>query len=217
MQFLTSLLGGSGNTILTSALALGFVLVLIVLGLWVLKLVMNTGAALRPQGRRLQVIEQVQVDAKRKLLVIRRDDVEHLILTGGPQDVVIESGIAAVDKPALPFRRPQAQAQAAEPVKPAPVVAPPEPEPPVVKPHLERLREFARPGNPRSPSLRHTGLLRPVSVMEPAVIPMPTIAGDNFGRGRADSATTPVGIDTNGRKALGAQVSFGEDGAAETR
>ena len=33
MQFLASLLGGSGNTILTSALALGVVLVLIVLGL----------------------------------------------------------------------------------------------------------------------------------------------------------------------------------------
>jgi hypothetical protein len=216
MQFLASLLGGSGNTILTSALALGVVLVLIVLGLWVLKFVMHAGTALRPQGRRVQVIEQVQVDAKRKLLVIRRDDVEHLVMTGGPQDVVIESGIAVAEKSALPFRRTPAAAPPAEEMKPAPMPEPPQPT--ALRPHIERLRDFARPTGPRKPpSLRHTGLLRPVSVMEPAVIPMPPIAGDNSGRGKGDSATTPVGIDTNGRTALGAQVSFGEDGAAETR
>jgi flagellar biogenesis protein FliO len=215
MQFLTSLLGGSGNTILTSVLALGVVLVLILLGLWVLKFFMNTGTALRPPGRRVQVIEQVQVDAKRKLLVIRRDNVEHLVMTGGPQDVVIETGIAAPEKAALPLRRPQA----AEEAKPAAVSAVTTPEPPrpaTLRPHIERLRDFARPGTPRKPtSLRHTGLLRPVSVMEPAVIPMPPIAGDNSGRLRADSATTAPGIDTNGRTALGAQANYGEDGAAD--
>jgi len=212
MQFLTSLLGGSGNTILSSALALGVVLVLIVLGLWVLKFFMNTGTALRPQGRRVQVIEQVQVDAKRKLLVIRRDNVEHLVMTGGPQDVVIETGIAAPEKVALPLRRPQPVDDA----KPGIAAAPEPAAPAALRPHIERLRDFARPANARkAPSLRHTGLLRPVSVMEPAVIPMPPIAGDNSGRLRADSATTAPGIDTNGRTALGAQANFGEDGAAD--
>jgi hypothetical protein len=43
--------------------------------------------------RRLDVIEQSNVDGKRKLVLIRRDDVEHLIMTGGPVDVVIETGI----------------------------------------------------------------------------------------------------------------------------
>ena len=42
---------------------------------------------------RLEVIEQAYMDGKRKLLLIRRDDVEHLIMTGGPVDVVIETGI----------------------------------------------------------------------------------------------------------------------------
>lgn len=213
MQFLTSLLSGSDNTILSSALALGVVLVLIVLGLWVLKFFMKTGVAMRPQGRRVQIVEQVQVDAKRQLLVIRRDNVEHLVMTGGPQDLVIESGIAAAEKSPLPLRR-----QPAEEAKPA-MTAATTPEPPratVLRPHIERLRDFARPNNPRKPtSLRHTGLLRPVSVMEPAVIPMPPIAGDNSGRGKADSATTAVGIDTNGRTALGAKVSYGEDGTAD--
>lgn len=43
--------------------------------------------------RRVDVIEQTNVDGKRRLLLIRRDDVEHLIMTGGPVDMVIESNI----------------------------------------------------------------------------------------------------------------------------
>jgi flagellar protein FliO/FliZ len=48
----------------------------------------------RPEPR-LGVMEQASVDRNRKLVLIRRDDVEHLIMTGGPVDVVIETGIAA--------------------------------------------------------------------------------------------------------------------------
>jgi len=47
----------------------------------------------RPEPR-LGVMEQASVDRSRKLVLIRRDDVEHLIMTGGPVDVVIETGIA---------------------------------------------------------------------------------------------------------------------------
>ena len=47
----------------------------------------------RPEPR-LGVSEQATVDGRRKLLLIRRDDVEHLIMTGGPVDVVIETNIA---------------------------------------------------------------------------------------------------------------------------
>ncbi len=43
--------------------------------------------------RRLDVVEQSNVDGRRRLVLIRRDDVEHLIMTGGPVDVVIETGI----------------------------------------------------------------------------------------------------------------------------
>jgi flagellar protein FliO/FliZ len=44
---------------------------------------------------RLAVMEQASVDRMRRLVLIRRDDIEHLIMTGGPVDVVIETGIAA--------------------------------------------------------------------------------------------------------------------------
>jgi hypothetical protein len=49
----------------------------------------------RNPGRRLEVVEQANVDGRRRLVLIRRDDVEHLVMTGGPADVVIETGIAA--------------------------------------------------------------------------------------------------------------------------
>src|SRR5262245_55522930 len=47
----------------------------------------------RPEPR-LGVSEQATVDCRRKLVLVRRDDVEHLIMTGGPVDVVIETGIS---------------------------------------------------------------------------------------------------------------------------
>ncbi|SRR5258706_15012284 len=65
--------------------------------------------------RRLEVVDQANVDGRRKLLLIRRDETEHLIMTGGPVDVVIETGIAQpaavplpeLDEPARPiFSRP---------------------------------------------------------------------------------------------------------------
>jgi flagellar protein FliO/FliZ len=48
----------------------------------------------RPEPR-LGVIEQAPVDSRRRLVLVRRDDVEHLIMTGGPVDVVIETNIVA--------------------------------------------------------------------------------------------------------------------------
>ena len=43
--------------------------------------------------RRVQIVERKSLDNRRKLVLIQRDDVEHLIMTGGPVDVVIETGI----------------------------------------------------------------------------------------------------------------------------
>jgi len=43
--------------------------------------------------RRLAYIERTALEGGRKLLLVRRDDVEHLILIGGPIDLVVESGI----------------------------------------------------------------------------------------------------------------------------
>lgn len=45
--------------------------------------------------KRLAVVDQANLDGRRKLVLIRRDGTEHLIMTGGPVDVVIETGIRA--------------------------------------------------------------------------------------------------------------------------
>jgi flagellar protein FliO/FliZ len=208
MQFLTSLIGGTGNTILNAALALGIVLVLIFLALWALKIVMRaSNNVVRGGKRRLAVVDTLPVDGKRQLVIIRRDNVEHLILTGGPQDVVVETGIpaeTAAARPGLASRRPaQPPAQAAAPPypqqpqrAPAPQRAPvpeaalPIPSNDVVPPRspLDRLRDLGRSPTQRRPgSLRHTGLMRPVSRMEPALVPANV---DNPQQPPADSATS---------------------------
>jgi hypothetical protein len=48
----------------------------------------------RPDPR-LSVSEVATVDSRRRLVLVRRDDVEHLIMTGGPVDVLIETNITA--------------------------------------------------------------------------------------------------------------------------
>lgn len=42
-------------------------------------------------GARLSIVETVHVDQKRKLILIQKDGTEHLILIGGPTDLVIEA------------------------------------------------------------------------------------------------------------------------------
>jgi flagellar protein FliO/FliZ len=199
MQFLTSLFGDSGGTILTAVFALALVLVLILIAVWLLKLLFKaSGNVGRGRNRRLSIVDSLPIDPKRQLLIIRRDDVEHLILTGGAQDIVVETGFAAppVQQPRLPIRRPvpmqgvRPQAQGANNAAKPPVVAEPArpAAAPVVPPTtipVEELRELGQPvGQRRSASLRHTGLMRPVSVMEPPVIPANT---DNSAQASGDS------------------------------
>lgn len=65
-----------------------------------LVIVMLTWRALAPKvsgrrGQRLGISEYHEVDKSRRLVLVRRDNVEHLILIGGSQDLVIEPGITA--------------------------------------------------------------------------------------------------------------------------
>ena len=179
MQFITSLFGGSGNSILTAIFALVAVIAAILLVLWLLKLLFNASSNVgRGRNRRLSVVDSLALDPKRQLLIIRRDNVEHLILTGGNQDVVIETGIEIEEAPAQPTRRPIPMVAARKPAPPAkaapaPVapVAPAEPKAPPAT-AMEQLRELGQnPGKKQHLSLRHTGLLRPVNETEMPVSP----------------------------------------------
>jgi hypothetical protein len=90
------LLFGDGNYSVRFLLAFVVVLALIGFTAW---LVRRFGAerqgASTARGRqpRLAVIDAAAVDGRRRLVLIRRDNVEHLIMIGGPSDVVIEPSI----------------------------------------------------------------------------------------------------------------------------
>lgn len=66
--------------------------------LLVLLVVLGAWRAFSPRisgrrGQRLSISEYYELDKTRRLVLLRRDNVEHLVLIGGGQDVVIESGI----------------------------------------------------------------------------------------------------------------------------
>ncbi len=189
-------------------------LVLIVLGVWVLKVFFKASTSIgRGRNRRLSIVDSMMIDPRRQLIIVRRDDVEHLILTGGPQDVVVETGITVdrqavrrpgaapepADRPDLGLQASRMMAQSAE------TVVAPQP-----SASVERLRDLgrSRDGSP-SQSLRHTGLLRPISRHEPAVIPMsPEPPRDNLDAYPADSARTAAAIETGQAKLGGGRSRF---------
>ncbi len=85
-------------------LALVFVLGLIGLIAWAARRFGLLRGTVRPRNgqRRLEVIETAAIDSKRRLMLVRRDGTEHLLLLGINGDLVIERGITPADKSALP-------------------------------------------------------------------------------------------------------------------
>ena len=82
---------------LTAVLALAFVVGLIALLGWAVRrfgLIPGASAVTRT-GRRIKIVEVTPIDVRRKLVLIRRDQAEHLVLLGAQRDLVIETGINA--------------------------------------------------------------------------------------------------------------------------
>jgi flagellar protein FliO/FliZ len=74
--------------------ALVFVLALIALLAWLAKRFGFAGAFARPRSdRRLSLVESLSLDARHRLVLVRRDRIEHLVLLGAGGDSLIESAI----------------------------------------------------------------------------------------------------------------------------
>jgi hypothetical protein len=76
--------------------AIAFVVVLLLIGVlaWAVRRFGATRLeAARSRQPRLAVVDSAAVDGRRKLVIVRRDNVEHLLMIGGPTDVVVESSI----------------------------------------------------------------------------------------------------------------------------
>ena len=86
------------DTLLAGRFLLAFIVVLAVIGIaaWAVRRLGSTRTAHAVRGRlpRLGVIDYASVDSRRRLVLVRRDNVEHLVMIGGPTDVVVEANIA---------------------------------------------------------------------------------------------------------------------------
>lgn len=82
--------------------ALVFVLALIGLLSWIVKRYGFGGRYMpvRGQDRRLKIVEMATVDSKRRVVLVRCDAREHLVLVGGASDVVIDAGLPVPAAPA---------------------------------------------------------------------------------------------------------------------
>jgi len=96
------LVGAYGGRLIVAVLGVGLALVCLIAILWIVRGRRGPSPFVRG-GRnrqpRLQVLDAAAVDARRRLVLVRRDDVEHLIMIGGPSDIVIESRIPPSARP----------------------------------------------------------------------------------------------------------------------
>jgi len=86
----------TGDNYIRFAAALVFVLALIGLfGFLLRRFGPNAGLPVRRRGtqRRLGVVEVLPLDARRRLVLVKRDGIEHLLLLGMGEDRVVETGI----------------------------------------------------------------------------------------------------------------------------
>lgn len=76
--------------------ALAFVLALIAGLAWAIRQfgLFSQMAPKLGSKRRLSIVETLGLDAKRQLVLVRRDDKEHLVILGPASETVVEAGIA---------------------------------------------------------------------------------------------------------------------------
>lgn len=125
---------------------------------------------------RLQVIDAAAVDTRRRVVLVRRDDVEHLIMIGGANDLVIESNIVsqpaaasyataeiahAPAEPAAP--RPIRLPEPPRPLSPEPVTEIPPPRPVMERASIERA-PAPRPAVRQLPDVKERNLDAPLPI-----------------------------------------------------
>jgi hypothetical protein len=137
---------------------IAFLVVLALIGLtaWLVRRfgANRLGGAARGRQPRLAVIDAANVDGRRRLVLIRRDNTEHLLMIGGPTDVVIEPNIVratgARETAREPVREParinfgSEPPARAEPSWQPPAAEPSPPMPPPVAP-MQAPRSYRAP------------------------------------------------------------------------
>jgi flagellar protein FliO/FliZ len=127
-QWLASFWSPDGRAPVIAAIIGGVVVALLIL-FFLYRLLFGNRLRVPSAGRarqpRLGLVDAFWLDGQRQLVLVRRDSVEHLIMIGGPNDVLVESQIIRVAGPASaplrereapPAKQPQALPAAAAPV-----------------------------------------------------------------------------------------------------
>lgn len=145
----------------------------------------------RNRKARLAVMDAAAIDSQRRLVLIRRDDVEHLLLIGGPTDVVVERDIRF----GVPQRRMAPTAETAPPSMPEMVVPVPQPVPaPAPRPRPQEPAQRAPAASQQAPAPRSQPE-RPASqaAPRPAEPPRPavSVAAPNIAPPQEPSRTMP--------------------------
>lgn len=190
-----TIVGDNGSRFIIAAGAVAIGLLCLVAVLWIMRNRPSSPFIRGGKNRqpRLAVLDAAAVDTRRRLVLVRRDDVEHLIMIGGPTDIVIESRIAPVDEvvsrnagPVVTERKPSEpqianggdgpQVKAAAPAQLRPVAAQPEiavatPVRPVTVPQEQPV-----PRVEAAPAVRAAAEQRPAPVMAVEQRPVARVA-----------------------------------------
>lgn len=181
----------------------------------------------RNRKTRLAVMDATAVDSHRRLVLIRRDDVEHLILIGGPTDVVVEQNIR-IGQPRRPALTGEHQQEAAaRQQRPAEQPRPQQPRPAAPAPATMNQpqtvsREYrpATPSHPEAARQRPAPQPAPVAAPQRMVAPAPSHhasnAQDSFVRRETEKHAAPaqnIGDDID--RALLAELSTSFDTPAQ--
>ena len=150
---------GEGQNGLRILLAIFVVLALIGLVGWLVRRFGSErlgAASTRTRQPRLAVIDAATVDGRRRLLLIRRDNVEHLLMIGGPTDIVIEPNIlrAAAARDTAPLRAPGVAEAIPRPETPSEGIAARSPQHDTVPPPAPTPRPQRQPAVTEEPVLR---------------------------------------------------------------
>jgi hypothetical protein len=169
-----------------------FVAVLVLIGVvaWLVRRFAGNrlgGNANRGRMPRLAVIDAAAVDGRRRLVLVRRDNVEHLLMIGGPTDIVVEPNIVRATpsrdqispRPSLGTELPRGAplpdaggwTEEEAPRLEAPEPAPPPPPPAPVRPSRPSFADELRRAPPPPLEHRHDPLAtiapEPVTRPEP--------------------------------------------------
>ena len=104
MSWLRSVFGSDGSPVIQYLVIFAIIFSALAAIVFVVRRLTGTGGALQGRGGRVRqprlgIVDVYELDRARQLILLRRDNVEHLLLVGGPNDVVIERNIQRGQRP----------------------------------------------------------------------------------------------------------------------